>query len=281
MFIQLRGFLRRTSSTRIHFTRNLFLACACLCAAFPNATSACEIYTVSDGNSALSMDLSNQRNAFAWNVDGQKQLEQQSLWFRIGNTGGEAPIQTLGSTRITETADSLQAIYANSQMRVQVTYSLDGGDNGSGEANLTQQIIIQNLTRHALDLHFFQYTDWNLNGIVQLGQNAQGLFNEATVTSGDTSVTQSFIGANRGVAGIDMLCKLKDRLPTLLANQPGPSTNLTWTLEWDQVINGKGTFILSQVLSLDPIPVPEPPISAMVMFSAVACLWVCKLIDRG
>ena len=82
----------------------------------PASAGAFHIYTLSDGNSSFRVDASRQRGAFDWDVDGQDQLNQQWFWYRVGDSGPEASLDTLGCPKVVRTSDStLQTTYRNDQ----------------------------------------------------------------------------------------------------------------------------------------------------------------------
>ena len=252
--------------------------CLGICGLLPGNANACNIYTLSNGNSSISVDAGSQRGMCDWTVDGRDQLDQQWFWYRIGNAGPEASIDTIGCPTVTQpTAATLQMCSATKQFSFQVLYALVGGAQGSGAASVSEQIRIQNLTANALDFHFFQYAHFDLSGTAELGRNPLGLFNDAFVTGNGSSVTEQIDtavspGANHGVAGLASVCRFNDAFPTCLGDSAGPSTNASWALEWDQTLAAKGTLIIGNVTNL--APVPEPPGLALVFagLTAVAAL---------
>lgn len=238
---------------------------------------AIHIYTLENGNSSVRINAGSQTGMYDWTVDGQDQLNQEWFWYRIGDADPEASIDKISCPTVVQpTPSTLKTTYANRKVSIQVLYSLVGGSSRSGAANISEQIKIRNLTAHALDFHFFQYADLDFSGTTQLGKNLAGLFNEAFVTGSGSSVTDNIDtevspGANHGVAGLDTLSRLNDLLPTTFTDCVGPSTNTCWTLEWDSTLAANGTLILSQVMNLDPVPVPEPSGLCFILIGLIAC----------
>ncbi len=84
------------------------------------------------------------------------------------------------------------------QFSLQVVYSLVGGANGSGTADLTEQIKIQNRPC-ALAFNFFQYANFQLGGPGQRQQPGGATRdqpqvagdNEALVTTGNIALTEN------------------------------------------------------------------------------------------
>ncbi len=227
---------------------------------------AVHLYTLSSGNSTADVNIGSQAGMNNWSVDGQDQLKQDWLWYRIGD-GAEASIDTLGCPTVVQpNAATLQMTYAGGRFSIQVVYSLTGGAPGSGAASIAEYIKIQNLTGHALDFHLFQYAGFDFPGTAELENDSQELFDLAQVNGSDSRVTAEIeTGANHGVAGFTDLCLLNDAFPTSLTNGSGPSTNASWVLEWDRTIAGKGTWILSEGMSL--VSVPEPSSASLSLIS--------------
>ncbi len=150
--------------------------------------SATPIYTLSSGNSSVSINVGSQTGMYNWTVDGQNQLNQQWFWYRIGNSGPAASIDTISSpTASLLTAGILSTTYANARFSVNVLYSLVGGAPGSGASDLSEQILIHNLTGSTLSFDFFQYADFNLGGTPnndtgQLDQNGKKYGGSPSIT---------------------------------------------------------------------------------------------------
>lgn len=213
-----------------------------------------------------------------WVVDGRNQLNQQWFWYRVGSTGGEAPINTLGlagyslSTHSLVAPNQLTVNYTNASFKVDVDYVLTGGSLGSGTATIGEGIRISNLTQSPLDFHLFQYSNFDLLGnggdtSLALGTSTAGLFNEAFQTEGTSffAETANAPGANHGQVAVTplLLGLLGDGFATTLSDETGPigPGNLTWALQWDLEIPANGTFIISKTKL---VTVPEPTSAALV-----------------
>jgi hypothetical protein len=246
------------------------------------AASAAPLYTLSSGNSSVSVDVGSQTGIYNWTVDGQNQLNQQWFWYRIGNSGPAASIDTISApTASLLTASILSTTYANAQFSVSVLYSLVGGAPGSGTSDLSEQISIQNLTGSALSFDFFQYADFNLGGTPnndtgQLDKNGKKYGGVTQYNSPGCRVSENVdaavsqpanygeIGTGSG-ASSTILNLLKNSGFTHLNDQnstPPGGGNVNWGLEWDANIAPGGTFIISKDLNIEGVvgvtPVPEP-----------------------
>lgn len=240
-----------------------------------------QIYTLTDNNSAAQVDVGSQRGMFNWSInmpDGswQNQLNQQWFWYRIGNTP-EQSIDTIGAAVVSQpNSRTLTSTYANNQLTLQVTYLLSGGSVASGISDIGETISIKNTGTTPLTFSFFQYSDFNLEGVlgdqkVTLGKNLRGLWNEAfqeKVTSGyGLTETVTTPGANHGEAAIfdSTLIKLNDNVADNL-NDAGvsPVGNATWALQWDFYIPVGGSAIISKDKYIRVPPVPEPSTLALM-----------------
>ncbi len=123
------------------------------------------IVTLTSGNSTAMVNVGGNEGMFSWVVDGTSHLNSQWFWYRTGTVGGEAPINMISAPAITTpNGYTLYSYYANQQFSLQVDYMLTGGLLGSGTATINESIRISNLTGSPLDFHFFQYSDFDLNG---------------------------------------------------------------------------------------------------------------------
>jgi hypothetical protein len=242
--------------------------------------------TLADGNSVVTLNLTNPGSGMDnWTVDGQNQLSQQWFYYRIGNTGTAASVGSLTLASVTQpSASSLNTTYVSpGQFSLQVVYSLVGGANGSGTADLTEQIKIQNLTSAPLAFNFFQYANFQLGGpanannqVVQLETNRKGLYNEALVTTGNIALTENVDsaispGANNGEAGLvpNTLNNITGTAGYNLdnTNNSGPG-DATWALQWTNGIAANGTLIISKDLNI--AGVPEPATWSLISLGLVA-----------
>src|SRR5262249_48639321 len=129
------------------------------------------IVTLADGNSLAQVDVGGQ-GMFSWMVNGQNQLSQQWFWYRIGSSAPEPPISAIGTgagntTTVSQPSPHLATVtYATPGLiAIAVKYSLAGSPTPDGSSSsLGEQIDVSNLSGSALDMHFFQYSNFDLNG---------------------------------------------------------------------------------------------------------------------
>lgn len=248
-----------------------------------------QIYTLTDNNSMAQVDVGSQAGMFNWSInmpDGswQNQLNQQWFWYRIGSTP-EQSIDTISPAVVLQpNTRTLISTYANNQLTLQVTYLLSGGSVASGISDIGETISIKNTGSTPLSFSFFQYSDFNLEGVlgdqkVTLGKNLRGLWNEAfqeKMTNGyGLTETVTTPGANHGEAAIfnSTLVKLNDGVAdNLNDNAVSAVGNATWALQWDFYIPVGGSAIISKDKYIRVPPVPEPSAVALVGFGLLGWL---------
>ena len=258
-------------------------------AAVPAVTQA-TIVTLTDRNSSASFNLDNDLGSAGqqtWFVDGGvDQIKQQWFWYRVGPTGGESRIDTISpSLSIPSNGDfdpgneSLAVQYQNAQLRVTITYELTGGLPGSGVADLGELIAIDNLSGAPLDLHFFQYVDFDLNGTAgnDSGQLTGAPVNTASQSDPNATATEEVTTPAPSQYQIGsaatLSAALNDGSPTnagTIAGPVGPG-DVAWLFQWDQVIPANGSLLISKDKGL-VVVVPEPATASLLALGATGLL---------
>jgi PEP-CTERM motif len=283
--------LRQFNNT---YDGRLGLAFLLTCFSISITTSArAQSETLTEGNSSVTLNMTDPGAGMnSWTVDGQNQLSDQWFYYRIGSSGTAASVGSLTLSSFSQpTSSSLNTTYTSSQFSLQVVYSLVGGASGSGTADLSEQIKIQNLTSAPLAFNFFQYANFQLGGptmagnqVVQLETNRKGLYNEALVTLGNSSPSENVDiaispGANNGETGLapNTLNSITGTPGYNLNNMTnaGPG-NTGWGLQWTNSIAANGTMLISEDLNTSGVTnitaAPEPATWALIMLGLVACL---------
>lgn len=235
------------------------------------------LITLVDENSVMQIDPDLPADGvFNWSVDGVDHMGRQWFWYRLGSGPGtfEQRIDTLGGpfqvttdTNGNGLLDNAFIRYENALLRIDVTYSLQGGTPDSRSSDVGEQIRVRNMTQGVLDLHFFQYTDFDLHGSVPLGTDLDVgyMANENTVRQYDTaaggqftseSVSTPFPTHHELSIWPTTLNNLNDGAPTTLNDNDaaGPG-DVTWSFQWDVTLGPNGVF---QVSKNKRIGVPEP-----------------------
>ncbi len=260
------------------------LAFALLAVCAPTQSRAA-LFTLTDDNSVADFDTSSQSGAYSWLVDGVQQLYQQWFWFRVGNNPEASidslPIGVQGSTDTNFDGfdDTLFTRYDSAGFTIQIRYGLDGGTLGSNASDLSEQISIHNTSGSNLDFHFFQYTDFDLQGQVNADTAVFTNVNTVQQANGAYRLTETVVtpSANHREIAVypSTVNSLNDGLPTTLSDTPiglvlGPD-DLTWAFEWDVVIAPGSTFQISKDKNLNAFtPVPEPSTVALALAGLAA-----------
>ena len=235
--------------------------------------------TLTDGNSSVTLNLTGSASGMnSWTVDGQNQLSDQWFYYRLGSSGTATSMGALTLSSFSQPAPGfLTTTYSSSHFSMQVVYSLVVGGTGSGTSSLSEQIKIQNLTSAPLAFNFFQYANFQLGGssaqnnqMAQLGTGCAGLYNEASITSGN-GASPEYIdiainpGANNGEAGLapDTLNNITGVNGYNLNNVTGAGLGDTaFGLQWTNSIAARGTMIISEGMDISGVTnvsnVPEP-----------------------
>jgi len=229
------------------------------------------ITTLTDRNSVVRLDDSSQAGFFDWEVDGVDQLFQQWFWFRVGGAGQESSLDTLPLTGYAAVdtnpfddpgIDSVSLQYTGASIRVTGTWTLRGGDNGSGLSDLSESLSLTNMTGAPISVTFFQYTDFDLGNTV-IDQYAQvvGVTNNTIqqqdigFTFSETIITPSPDNFEVSVFPV-LLNSLNDGAVTSLSGAAGPigPGDLVWAVSWTVALGPNQTINVVKDKSIVPTP---------------------------
>jgi hypothetical protein len=224
---------------------------------------------LTDGNSSFAVDLSTQRGAYQWLVDGVNQLYQEWFWYRVGSNAQQS-LDTLALTAYSNPDPRLlQATYTGAGFEIIVQYTLLGASLGSGTADVSEQIAIRNTSGSALDFHFYMYSDFDLGGtpgsdsvtLVGASDNEAIQIDSPTGVRSDTVVTQTPQEWEADYYAAT-LARLDSPVPITLndSTSAGPG-DVTWALEWDKglvAIGSGSTLTISADKNISTNAVPEP-----------------------
>jgi len=223
---------------------------------------------LNDLNSSVLIDPNSQAGVFSWFVDGTSQLFQQWFWYRVGSTGPEASIDTISAPAVIvnnsnfNPGDDTAAIrYTNGTLQVDVSYQLNGGSIGSRQSDLGELVKITNLSNASQDVHFFQYSDFDLGGTP--AGDVGSFVNPNTADQRDAlgttylSETVATPAPNEYQFGTwpNTLGQLNDGSATTLNNTPSAVGDVTWAFQWDRSLAPGDVLLISKDKR---IGVPEP-----------------------
>jgi len=231
--------------------------------------------TLQEGNAVVQIDPHSPAGMFFWTVNGINQLNQQWFWYRVGSSGPEAPLNALAPVTVVQPLPNLVTLtYTSPQVRVEVLYVLTSGVPGSYTADVAETIRFTNRTTSPLDLHFWQYTDFDLEGtpgddtVTVLGNTVRQT--GSTIAIAETIVTPWPTNFEAALHG-QTLAKLNDGVASNLNGYAGPLTgNVTWTYQWDFVLPALGSYIISKDKLFEVVPEPLTLVSMGLGVAVVA-----------
>jgi hypothetical protein len=233
-----------------------------------SAPSADAQWTLTDLNSSATIDA--YYGIGDWTVDGVSQIWRQGFWFRTGqmgfeeDLGGDAPNNYF--VNAVHAGNFLQLDYSHPLFDTRVTYLLTGGTPGSLTSDIAESIrIINTSDTDWLELHFFQYCDFDLGGttnddLVFPNPNAvRQLDLTSNIWLAETVATPQ-PDHHEGAAYPTIIARLDDGAPTTLTDLPPYGVHLqgdmTWAFQWDYYIAPGDTRLISKDKHISPIPEP-------------------------
>ncbi len=239
--------------------------------------------TIANKNSSLDVNTNTSAGVINWNVDGVDYAKNQWFYYRVGS-GPESPLQSITSSpavAITSLSSfaRLNLTYANSSYSVLTSLRLTGNTPGSGRSQLNEDITVSNLSGSPLDLHFFQYSDFDLFGTtggqsVQFYQNsANSQYYKAVQNDGTRTVTETVnstifpIGHFEAALFNDTLSSLTDGTPTTLNDVTSAGVgDVSFSYQWDVTLAPGASFQLSKLIEI----VPEPSSMAILALAGIS-----------
>ena len=234
-----------------------------------------QLVTLTDAGSTATVDLGSSAGMNSWTVNGQNQLAQQWFWYQTDG-GTPQPINTIGGLQYVPGNNTLDVIYQNNQLSIEVTYTLTGGGIGSGNADMTEQIMVINQSSSALNFNLYQYSNFNLLG--EANDNVQifgspGDYNFVRQWNGATAIQEAIAAPAAFYAEAapfnQTLGEFSTPGLTLNGNLTAGPGDVTWALQWSSTLAADGgEFDLTKDKSLSIAVVPEPSTVAIVALGA-------------
>ena len=241
------------------------------------------VITLTDQNSTAQIDPSSQAGMYSWTVNGNDILYQQWFWYRIGAAGGQQSIDTIGAPTVTQYSPGVAQIqYVSASLKIDITYSLEGGSLNSGAADMGEQIRITNLTSNPLDFHFFEYSDFDLMGP---SNDSATLTNANTITQKNQvlAVAETVVTPAPNHWEIAYHPVLLDQLnggaTTLTDSNTTAVGDITWGLEWDMTIAPNSTFLISKDKQVSGVP--EPGVLLLLGSGLAGALGIRRALGTG
>jgi len=272
-----------TQNSRVRFYQNTLIA---ILFAGTVVQSEASIYTIGARDTSLQLDLAG--GVTQWTMDGVNQLNLQSFYYSVGS-GPAASIYTIGlpsaptiTTNLSKTTVTLNTTYADPTISVGTQFQIQSSPVGTGKATLAQTLTINNLSSTPQVLHFYQYSDFDLEGVsggqnVQFSSNGSGQQYQVVQTD---STGRTLTGLISGVTGgtsaqsevqaglfdgtqFGLGSAISVTLDNTLTAGPG---NVDYAYEWDATVAAGGSIIISEIQAV----VPEPSSVALVASGMVA-----------
>lgn len=259
---------------KTHRTLPFIIAAA---AGAASVATASEPYVISDENSVATFSDSGQ---VSWLVDGVEQIFTQEFHFRRSSDNQELRVGPgaleLLATFSTDTnpfkddsIDTFGSLFSDGNgLQIETVFTLRGGTDGSGTADLSEQIVLRNTSQETLSLTFFQYVDFDLGGDADddFGQ----IINGQTVRQSDDefSVSEVVVSPQPTEFQVDdaavLSALLTDDSVDTLNGQAVFQGDAGWAFQWDITLTAGDTFIISKDKSI----VPAPGALALLLASA-------------
>jgi len=250
------------------------------------------LQTLGDGNSAADIETQASAGGYPvgmsrWEVDGVDHLARQWFWFRAGGMTEELPINALvlklegtSDTNFTGTDNHLYVKYEDADQdptfRVEVHFGLQGGEPGSGDSDITEQIKITNLSDSPLEFHLFEYTDLDLGGVANNDTASMPNANTADQWDDTYYFSETVVTPPPAHWEIDDVPVTIDRLQTdgvatTLADATNPygPGDVAWAFQWDFTIDANQSVQISK----DKQITPEPGTLMLLAAGATLMLW--------
>jgi hypothetical protein len=264
---------------------SLFLRVALLSATLlPSLSSDAAIYNLNNKNSAMVVDSTS--GIGSWTIDGVSHLYYHTWFYRLGNSGPESLVQSLGTETLNQffnasSQSQLDLTYASTSVSVRTVTSLVGKTTGSASSQMGESITVRNLSAANIEFNLFQYADFDLSGsasgqTVQFFQNTlNNEYYQVVQTDGSSTYTSTITTAGTPIAHFQadsypsIINSLQDGIATTLNDtvSAGPG-DAEYAYQWTITLAPNQSFQISKVTSI----VPEPTSLALVGISLAAFL---------
>jgi hypothetical protein len=244
-----------------------------------------QIYSANNFGSSISVNVGQGVGGLKqWMVGGVNQADQEWLYYRIGTSGPAFGIDHISAapTVNTATPGQIDVTYDNGSYSAEVKYLI------TGSSLLNESIVFNNHSGSALDLHFFDYSDYDLNGSdngQSLGwfhkgvvipttnsfwQTLGGIALTNTVSSSPTAnPTRYEADATTGTLLMNITNTVNYTLNNVASAGPGDANG---ALEWDLSLATGSALTISELISLQ---VPEPSSVAIVSLGILSMWFGC------
>jgi hypothetical protein len=223
---------------------------------------------------------------YSWLIDGVdvfggSPAGQESFFFSLGNTAPQ-PLSALTHVVVYNSGGLLTVKYTDpGEFTILLSDVLSGGTPGSANASLTELLSIDNKSATELNLHLFQFVDFNAaeahnNYTLSLSSSPTNVANQ-TDTLGDQFNVAVDVPDEYQIAN-DSSVYMKLTGPSFVPlndNSVGPISGATnFAFEWDPNISWNGTNQISITESVQNrvVPVPSAAWAALSTLAGIAAV---------
>jgi hypothetical protein len=242
-----------------------------------NAVALTQLLQDENSTSTITANAGGSQLQATWNVDGVSQLFEQNFYIDVTGTTGNAPVNlaSIAPTAFSATDTNLSGFNNNlfvrwddinqSGIRVEINFSLDGAGAGTGLSDLGEQIEISNSSGEAVDIRFFEYVDFDLDGTIGGDTATSSSSPVASVEQSDVStLAEAIVTPGPDLYQIGACCGVEASIlaGNDLSTLPGVQSSFgpgdaSWAFQWNRTIANGGSFQISKDKNIR-VPVPEP-----------------------
>jgi hypothetical protein len=242
-----------------------------------NAVALTQLLQDENSTSTITANAGGSQLQATWNVDGVSQLFEQNFYIDVTGTTGNAPVNlaSIAPTAFSATDTNLSGDNNNlfvrwddinqSGIRVEINFSLDGAGAGTGLSDLGEQIEISNSSGEAVDIRFFEYVDFDLDGTIGGDTATSSSSPVASVEQSDvSSLAETIVTPGPDLYQIGACCGVEASIlaGNDLSTLPGVQSSFgpgdaSWAFQWNVAIADGGSFQISKDKNIR-VPVPEP-----------------------
>ena len=252
--------------------------------------------SLTDGDWLVDVD-EDSANITAWENADKGFLFEHGFWYRTDNTSEELPFNNSSEFSLTNSSSSTNSTsldYEGDQFNVNVKYELNEGSQPE-ESSIQQKITFTNTTGNTLNLHWFEYSDLDINpfdadmasgDLVTITQFADPslLFGETPIFIRDTidDTLPEFFAIAEVDNFDDILDQLTDSSPTTLSftefNEDfalDSVGDLAYARQWNLAVPAFESKMITsgKISSLNDTisaPIPEPGTMMLVLIGIVS-----------
>jgi len=238
------------------------------CAGITSVALAGNPFVIADGNTSASFDPN--AGQVNWMVDGVNQLFTQEFYFRRSTDTRELRMDANNLNNVgnfvqdtnpfsDNRPDAFGSLFVDGAgLEIETLFTIRGNAQGSGSADLAEQISIRNTSNSTITLSFFQFVDFDLGGDAfdDFGQIVGG--NTAQQSDDDFSMSEAVATPQPTIYqmgdSFSMTSMFNDAVIDNLNGNASHSGDVAWAFQWDITLTAGDSFLISKNKSVVPTP---------------------------